>query len=124
LEGRFFWLVPLVLLGSAGALVYRSYRQLVTTGATYEHWSRFIVMAFLVEVALLLVVVRATGMVLDLLGARLSYMNSKAGESIGPRAAAAAAADRCDYAPAPRGSVRAMHPVLGRGQAVLRSKAG
>jgi hypothetical protein len=77
MEGRFFWPVPVLLLGIGGALVYRSYRELIRTGATYEHWSRFIVMAFFVEVALLLIITRAVGFVLNLLGDRLSYMNAK-----------------------------------------------
>lgn len=124
LDSRFFWLAPLVLLGSGGALVYRSYRQLVTTGATYEHWSRFIVMAFFVEVALLLIIVRAAGVVLDLVGARLSYMNSKVGESISPYAEAALSVTVCDLDQARRGRTRQRHPAIGRGRAILRLKAG
>jgi len=78
MESRFFWPVPVVLLGVAGALVYRSYEELIRTGATFEHWSRFIVMAFLVETALLLIITRAVGLVLNLLDSRLSYMRSTA----------------------------------------------
>jgi hypothetical protein len=76
MEGRFFWPVPLLLLAVGGALVYRSYLQMVETGATYEHWSRFIVMAFFVETALLLIITRAVGFILNLLADRLSYMSS------------------------------------------------
>jgi hypothetical protein len=65
------------LLAVGGALVYRSYRELVATGATYEHWSRFIVMAFFVETALLLAITRAVGFILNLLGDRLAYMSSE-----------------------------------------------
>ena len=77
MESRSFWLAPPLLLAIGGALVYRSYRELVATGATYEHWSRFIVMAFFVETALLLLITRAVGYILNLLGYRLAYMSSK-----------------------------------------------
>jgi glycosyltransferase involved in cell wall biosynthesis len=76
MESRFFWPAPLLLLALGGALVYRSYLEMVQTGATYEHWSRFIVMAFFVETALLLIITRAVGFVLNLLGDRLAYMSS------------------------------------------------
>jgi hypothetical protein len=70
---RFFWLVPLVLLTIGGALVVSGFLQLVTTGATYEHWSRFIAMSFLVSVAVTLIVTRLLSFIFDLITARLAF---------------------------------------------------
>lgn len=75
-ESRAFWAFPLVLIAAGGALVFPSYRQLVLTGATYEHWSRFIVMSFLVTTAVVLGITRGISAVLDLVGQRLSYLAS------------------------------------------------
>jgi glycosyltransferase involved in cell wall biosynthesis len=74
IESRAFWLIPAALTVMGGALVYPSFRQLVTTGATYEHWSRFIVMSFLVGLAMILLVTRGVGFVLQLLEDRLIYL--------------------------------------------------
>ena len=76
LSSRFFWLVPAGLIIAGGALVAPSFLELVRTGATYEHWSRFIAMSFLVSVATVLIVTRATDYVLDLLANQLAYMQS------------------------------------------------
>lgn len=75
IEGRYFWIAPCMLLLVGAVLVYPSYRQLVTTGATYEHWSRFIVMSFLVGAAILLVITRLLSFILDLLSERIAYIN-------------------------------------------------
>ncbi len=75
--GPWFWLFP-VLLGSAGvALVIPSFLELVRTGATYEHWSRFIAMSFLCSLALILVVTRMIDYVLQLVAERLAYLHSE-----------------------------------------------
>ncbi len=76
IESRFFWPVPALLLAVGGALVYRSCQELIHTGATFEHWSRFIVMAFFVETAVVLIMTRALGLVLKLLDGRRSYIRS------------------------------------------------
>jgi glycosyltransferase involved in cell wall biosynthesis len=78
IESRGFWLIPLILTVAGGALVYPSFRQLVATGATYEHWSRFIVMSFLVGLAIILVVTRGVSFVLQLLEDRLVYLAANA----------------------------------------------
>ena len=76
-RGPWFWLVP-VLLSSAGvALVIPSFIELVRTGATYEHWSRFIAMSFLCSLALILVVTRVIDYVLELVAERLAYLHSE-----------------------------------------------
>jgi len=71
-----FWAVPVGLAGAGVALVIPSFLELVRTGATYEHWSRFIAMSFLCSVALTLVVTRGVDYVLNLLSARLQYLES------------------------------------------------
>ena len=75
--GRWFWLVPLALSAIGVTLVIPSFLQLVRTGATYEHWSRFIAMSFFCSVALILVVTRAIDYVLQLVAERLAYLNSE-----------------------------------------------
>lgn len=72
--GRLFWIVPGGLLLAGGALVTPSFLELVRTGATYEHWSRFIAMSCLVSCGLILVVARIFDFTLDLIAARLDYL--------------------------------------------------
>jgi uncharacterized membrane protein YdfJ with MMPL/SSD domain len=69
-----FWLVPAALVLAGIALVFPSMQQLMQTGATYEHWSRFIVMSFLCSSALILLVTKVTGHILHLVKARLKYL--------------------------------------------------
>lgn len=54
--GPWFWLAEAALLLAGFLLVEPSLRSLVTTGATYEHWSRFVVMSFLGGAAAVLAV--------------------------------------------------------------------
>ncbi len=68
---RWFWAVPLGLVLLGGLLVLPSFVELVRTGATYEHWSRFIAMTTLYTVALILVVTRVIDAFLVLVGERL-----------------------------------------------------
>jgi hypothetical protein len=70
----YFWTIPVLLMLSGGALVLPSFLQLVRTGATYEHWSRFIAMSFLFSVAIILLTTRACDYILDLLESRLDYL--------------------------------------------------
>ena len=72
-SSSFAWFIPLLLLLAGGVLVMPSFLELVTTGATYEHWSRFIVMSFLFSIALILIVTRVVNYTLDLVAARLAY---------------------------------------------------
>jgi len=58
---------------SGGLLVLPSFLQLVHTGATYEHWSRFLAMTFLYAVAVILVVTRVIDYVLGLIERRLVW---------------------------------------------------
>jgi hypothetical protein len=75
---RWFWTVPAALTVAGVALVVPSFLELVRTGATYEHWSRFIAMSFFCSVALILVVTRAIDYVLQLVAERLTYLHSAA----------------------------------------------
>ena len=76
LHGRYFWLVPTLLLIGGGALVVPSFLQLVRTGATYEHWSRFIAMSLCFSIAIILATTRACDYILGLLEDRLSWLRS------------------------------------------------
>ncbi|MBL8778094.1 MAG: glycosyltransferase family 2 protein [Acidimicrobiales bacterium] len=69
---RWFWAVPAALFLLGGLLVLPSFLQLVRTGATYEHWSRFIAMTTLYSVALILIVVRVIDSFLVLVDERLT----------------------------------------------------
>ncbi len=77
LEAPAFWLIPLAMVLAGVILVIPSFIQLVQTGATYEHWSRFIAMSFLCSSALILVVTRAMDYVLQLVAERLVYLETK-----------------------------------------------
>jgi hypothetical protein len=72
-----FWLVPTALVIAGGVLVLPSFLQLVRTGATYEHWSRFIAMSLCFSLAILMLATRACEFILSLLDARLSYLRTR-----------------------------------------------
>jgi glycosyltransferase involved in cell wall biosynthesis len=72
-----FWLVPLVLLLAGGALVLTSFFQRLSTGSIFEHWSRFIAMSFLVQVAVILLVTRAVDYVLSLISSQVAYLKGQ-----------------------------------------------
>ncbi len=76
IRGWFLWVTVVALLVLGGVLVAPSFLELVRTGATYEHWSRFIAMGVSVGVALILVVTRVMDFSLDLLQERLAYLRS------------------------------------------------
>jgi len=77
--GRLVWLVPPALLIGGGLLVWPSFLELVRTGATYEHWSRFIAMSFCWVLAAIIVVTKVIEYVLDLLGTQLAHNTKAAG---------------------------------------------
>ena len=77
LSRRVFWLVPMSLVLIGVILVMPSFLELVRTGSTYEHWSRFIAMSFVVSLAVVLVVTLAIDYVLDLITAQVAYSRSQ-----------------------------------------------
>ena len=88
LHARYFWLVPLSLMALGGVLVIPSFLQLVRTGATYEHWSRFMAMSLAFSLAIILIATRVCDYILDLLEDRLVYLRTR--KNAVERAAAAA----------------------------------
>ena len=82
-----FWAVPTALVLVGGALVMPSFLELVRTGSTYEHWSRFIAMSTLVSCALILVVARIFDYSLGLLAARVAYLKRRAEQAAAERTA-------------------------------------
>lgn len=72
-SSRLLWLVPLLLLLGGGLLVLPSFLELVRTGSTYEHWSRFIAMSFCWALASIIAVTAVINYVLGLLHAQLVY---------------------------------------------------
>ena len=77
LDSRYFWLAPVLLMFAGGLLVLPSFFELVRTGATYEHWSRFIAMSFLFSLAIILLCTRVSDHILNLLGDRLNYLRTR-----------------------------------------------
>ena len=73
LSSRLFWLVPAVCFLGGGALVLASFLELLRTGETYEHWSRFVAMSFFWSIGSIFAVTRVMDYVLDLLAAQLAY---------------------------------------------------
>src|SRR5215467_425042 len=67
------WVVPPLLLLGGGLLVLPSFLELVRTGSTYEHWSRFIAMSFCWVLASIIAVTEVIDYVLGLLSAQLTY---------------------------------------------------
>ncbi len=74
---RRFWFVPLALIVAGGLLVLPSFLQLVETSHTTEHWSRFIAMSFLLEIAIILVVTRAVDFIIGLIANQLAYLKTQ-----------------------------------------------
>lgn len=73
LSGKLFWVVIPFLVLSGVVLVVPSFFELVRTGATYEHWSRFIVSSFLISSALILLVTWVVDYSLNLIASQLGY---------------------------------------------------
>jgi multisubunit Na+/H+ antiporter MnhG subunit len=74
-----FWGVPAVLFLVGGVLVMPSFLELIRSGSTYEHWSRFIAMSCLASCGLILVVTGIFDYCLDLLAARVGYLKGREG---------------------------------------------
>jgi len=87
LHAGYFWTIPVLLMLVGGVLVLPSFLQLVRTGATYEHWSRFIAMSFLFSLAIILLTTRACDYILDLLESRLDFLRRRTIERQGKVAA-------------------------------------
>ncbi len=73
-----FWLVPLGFMVIGGLLVLPSFLELMRTGATYEHWSRFIAMSFFWSLAFILIVTRFVDYVLILLEVQVTHLRNHA----------------------------------------------
>jgi len=71
------WTAISLLVVAAAFIVAPSFLELVKTGATYEHWSRFIAAATFVSIAVTLLVTRVLDYSLDLIADRLAYLASQ-----------------------------------------------
>lgn len=78
-RGAGVWIVSLLLVIAGISLVAESLYQRITTGGTYEHWSRYIVMTSFVATATLLCATRGIDYILDLLNARIQYWRGISG---------------------------------------------
>ena len=61
------------MTATGGALVLGSLLELLATGATYEHWSRFIAMTFCLSLVTVLLITRGMDYVLGLVRERVGY---------------------------------------------------
>ncbi len=77
LHSRWFWAAVALLVLAGGGLVLSSFLQLLSTGHTYEHWSRYVAMTFLLSTALILVITRGVGFIIDLVAGRLTYLEAR-----------------------------------------------
>ena len=75
-NSRSFWFVPAGLCLAGGLLVIASFLQLLSTGQTYEHWSRYVVMSFCYAVAVILSGTRIIDRILDLVAGRVGYLRT------------------------------------------------
>jgi glycosyltransferase involved in cell wall biosynthesis len=80
LAGRFFrspwfWLAPALFTGLGCWLVSSSVLERLRTGGTEEHWSRYVAMTFWVSTALILAVTRIIDDFLEMVAARLHYLD-------------------------------------------------
>ena len=75
-QAPWFWAVPIAFCLIGGSLVFASFLELLSTGGTYEHWSRYIVMSFCFAVAIILSVTRVVDYVLNLVSSRLDYLKT------------------------------------------------
>jgi glycosyltransferase involved in cell wall biosynthesis len=73
-QTRWFWAAPMGFGLAGSLLVLSSLFDRLTTGMTYEHWSRYIVMSFCFAVAIILSVTRIIDYVLNLVRGRLDYL--------------------------------------------------
>jgi glycosyltransferase involved in cell wall biosynthesis len=73
-QARWFWTVPIGFCLVGGSLVLSSLFDRLTTGMTYEHWSRYVVMSFCFAVAIILSITRIIDYVLNLVDSRLEYL--------------------------------------------------
>jgi glycosyltransferase involved in cell wall biosynthesis len=78
-QSRWSWALPLALALAGFLLVFSSLFDRLTTGMTYEHWSRYVVMSFCFAAALIFSVTRAIDYVLNLVDARLEYFRLRGG---------------------------------------------
>ncbi len=78
LSGPLFWLTEAALLLVGGLLVLPSFFDLVRTGATLTHWSRFIAMSLLYEIAAVLAITKVAASFLGLAAERAAYQRNNA----------------------------------------------
>ncbi|MGO9579277.1 MAG: glycosyltransferase family 2 protein [Desulfobaccales bacterium] len=74
INSSLFWYFPLTLFLIGGLLVMPSFKELITTGATNEHWSRFMAMSFMYGVGIILIGTKLIDYSLTLLAGRLEFL--------------------------------------------------
>jgi glycosyltransferase involved in cell wall biosynthesis len=74
INSSLLWYLTLALFLIGGLLVMPSFKELLATGATNEHWSRFIAMSFMYAVGIILIVTKLIDYSLTLLAGRLEFL--------------------------------------------------
>jgi glycosyltransferase involved in cell wall biosynthesis len=77
INNSLFWYFPLTLFLIGALLVMPSFKELITTGATNEHWSRFMAMSFMYAVGIILIGTKLINYSLNLLAERLDYLKKQ-----------------------------------------------
>jgi len=77
LRWRWFWSVPILLAMAALTIVSDSFMTYLSSGRVHEHWSRFVVMAWLLWVASTMAVSRVADACLQLVANRLAYLEER-----------------------------------------------
>ena len=77
INSSLFWYLPLTLFLIGGLLVMPSFEELITTGATNEHWSRFIAMSFMYALGIILIGTKLIEYSLTLLDGRLEFLREQ-----------------------------------------------
>jgi hypothetical protein len=85
-RSRWFWIWPAGFALTGILLVLASVLHWLSTGATYEHWSRYVVMTFCLSAAAILSVTRGIEYILSLVAERVSYLNDSVGWQSSARA--------------------------------------
>ncbi|QDU70579.1 glycosyltransferase family 2 protein [Mucisphaera calidilacus] len=76
MTSNWFWVITAACLAIGTLLVGEALLNYLATGEVHEHWSRFIVMAFFVWIAVVLLITRSLDYSLSLLADRLQYLRN------------------------------------------------
>ncbi len=83
-RSRWFWTIPTSCIAIGSALVLASVIERLTTGNTYEHWSRYVVMTFWVSAGLVFAATRIIDSCLRMIADRVDYLRYRLSADLTP----------------------------------------